>query len=784
MNCWRIQVNGVVQGVGFRPFVWTVATSLGLRGRVWNDGTGVVIEACGDEASLKALLQQLETEAPPLAKIEHVEVEPIPPLNDWPEAFEIVSSQTGEMTTQVPADAATCATCLQEFFDPANRRHGYAFINCTHCGPRYSIITAMPYDRAHTTMAPFKMCPACQAEYDNPADRRFHAQPNACPVCGPQLKHYTWQDEQWRGTVWKDAIALAERLAEALHRGAIFAIKGIGGFHLVCSAHDEATVQRLRQLKRRPHKPFALMATLEMIQNHVQIPPTGEKWLKSPQNPIVLLQKHQHKKFDFQKKGGAPLAAGIAPGMSQLGFMLPGTAFHHALVKAFGSVLVMTSCNVSGQPQLYEDEAVLSAFQGNIDGIVGHNRPIVRRLEDSVVRVCPLTGARAQVVRLARGMAPFHGSWPQDINPKSVSATGADLKGAIALGRAGDWVLSQYLGDLENAAAHTAYEQAWVDLHRLYDHTPVWIAGDLHPGYFSHRFAARQDKPVSWHQHHCAHVGAVVMEHGLSLSGTYLGLVLDGLGYGEKGSLWGGELLRWHKGNCQRVSHARPFKLLGGAKAQKEPWRVLLSLLWQHMGEDWKKFNVPVVERLQAQPLMLLYQAWQQGLNAPESTSVARWFDALAALSGLWFEQISFEGQAAMLTEAAVQGVDWGNIEPAPFALTEQGLLDSGPVWPFLLKRLARNENAATLCASFYLGLAQALVRWAENHMDDSVEAVLQGGGVMQNLTLLELIRRHWPDTLPPLYWPQLVPANDQGIAVGQCVMAETLDFSEDPGSP
>jgi len=762
MVCWRIQVKGVVQGVGFRPFVWQQATALGLRGRVWNDGQGVVIEACGTEEKLQALIKALQQKAPPLAQVDAVSWQPMARLTV--DDFRIVASASGAMTTRVPADAATCSACLAEVFDPDNRRYGYAFTNCTHCGPRYSIITAMPYDRAHTSMAPFTMCPVCQAEYDDPRDRRFHAQPNACPVCGPHLMYYRWHEGRWMGERVDNLFPLVAEIAASLQRGAIWAIKGLGGFHLLCSAHDEAAVARLRQLKRRPHKPFALMATLEMVHQYVHIPQIGQKWLENPASPIVLLRQ----KSAAEKKPGDPLAALVAPGQAQLGFMLPHTPLHHALLQAFAGVVVMTSCNGSGQPQLYEDEAVLKTFGPELAGIVGHNRPIVRRLEDSVVRICPLSGEQAQVLRLARGLAPLHGNWPSDHRARPLSATGADLKGAIALARTEDWVLSQYLGDLENLAAHGAYEQAWRDLHQLYAHRPDSIVCDLHPGYFSHAFAQQQGKPVCEQQHHCAHVGAVIVEHGLSVKDTYLGLVLDGLGYGEAGGLWGGELLRWRKGACQRLRHALPFRLLGGARAQREPWRVLLALLWQSMGADWQQVDAEVVTRLQHKPLKLLYQAWAQGLNAPQSTSVARWFDALAALTGLWLETMSFEGQAAMLTEAAVQTVDWRTVEPAPFAITDEGLLDARPVWPDLLQRLAQGEQATALCARFYLGLAQTLVHWVDQSVDETVAGVVLGGGVMQNLTLIELIRRHWPDHLPPLYWPEQVPANDQGIAVGQ----------------
>ncbi len=765
MGCQRIEVKGIVQGVGFRPFVWQLATELGVRGRVWNDGSGVVIEACGRRCDLDTLVQRLQTESPPLAQIESIEVAIMSESSDL-NGFEIIASHHSAMQTRVPTDAATCSACLAEFFDPDNRRYGYAFINCTHCGPRYSIIRAMPYDRAQTSMAIFPMCPACQAEYNSPADRRFHAQPNACPLCGPQLTFYTWRNNNWQGEVKRDAIALVAQLADALHEGAIFAMKGLGGFHLVCSAHHESAVQRLRQLKRRPHKPFALMAGFETLKNYVQITSGGKKWLKNPQNPIVLLSKQNAKKFNFEKKGETPLAESVAPGMHQLGFMLPGTALYHALIQAFGGVLVVTSCNLSGEPQFYRDEEVLAAFEGSIAGIVGHNREIVRRLEDSVVRICPVQGQHATVIRAARGMTPQHISWPEGARLQKISAAGADLKSAIALGTEQGVVLSQYLGDLEDFKAHGAYEQAWEDLHRLYQHQPGQVAADLHPGYFSTQFAQKQDMPVLRVQHHCAHGAAVMAEHGLNVQSDYLAVVLDGLGYGEDGQLWGGELLHLHAGCCTRLSHAQPFKLLGGEKAQRVPWRVLLALLWQA--------DVPVnaVDCLQDKPLQLLRQAWEKGLNSPETSSVARWFDALAALTGLWTEAISYEGQAAMLTEAVLAEMTWSQVQPVEFALLEDGQLSSLPVWPALMRRQQAGETVENLCAAFYLGLAQGIVRWLERHGAVQMAGILFSGGVMQNLTLRYLIEHHWPVDFPPAYWSQNLPANDQGVAVGQLIHA------------
>jgi hydrogenase maturation protein HypF len=435
---------------------------------------------------------------------------------------------------------------------------------------------------------------------------------------------------------------------------------------------------------------------------------------------------------------------------------------HHALLQALESVLVMTSCNISGQPQLYEDAAVLETFAGALDGVVGHNRSIVRRLEDSVVRICPLTGKRAQVVRLARGLAPFHQTVVGKQETTPISATGADLKAAIALKRDRDIVLSQYLGDLSNPLNHASYEQAWQDLHTLYQHQPAYVVADSHPGYFSHAFAHKQNLEVKTVQHHCAHLKAVLVEKNADPHQAYLGVILDGLGYGDDGGLWGGELLHWQNGCCKRLTHAEPFRLLGCEKAQKTPWRILLSLLWQYKGRSWEQER-----RLQSQlaslPLDLLYQAWEKGINAPYTTSVARWFDALAALTGLWWDEMSYEGQAAQLTEALF---DPESDFKAPFKISSAGQLSMEPFLEWWLKDPDRPERVVV--TAFYKGLAEAIVSWIKRHRKGGEIGVVLSGGVAQNLTLIALIESSWPADLPPLLVAEKVPANDQGIPLGQ----------------
>ena len=588
----RFRIRGVVQGVGFRPFVYGLALRHGLDGFVLNDGEGVVVEVEGGEESLDAFAERLRTEAPALARIDAVVAEPLGPTGT--RGFEIVASRGGTATALIPPDTATCADCLRELFDPADRRYRYPFLNCTQCGPRFTIVRGVPYDRARTTMAAFELCADCRREYKDPGDRRFHAEPTCCPACGPRLS-----------TPLEEAEAV-------LRDGGIVAVKGIGGYHLACNACDEAAVARLRARKHREEKPFALLtASPEAI---AEVSPTELELLRSPARPIVLVRR---------RPGGA-VAASVAPWTDWLGVMLPYSPLHHLLAADLGTPLVLTSGNVSDEPIAYDDEDARRRLGGIADAFLAHDRPIYRRCEDSVVR------ADFQL-RRSRGHVPA--ALPAPPGPPLVAA-GAELKSTFCIAREGEAFLSPHLGDLESEAAYRAFRDDLELYLAMLSMEPEVVAHDLHPEYLATKWAHEQDAELVAVQHHHAHAAACLAEHGEA--GPALALVFDGTGYGADGTLWGGELLRCDLAGFERVAHLEPVPLPGGAAAIREPWRVAamhleragLPVPWAH----WER----VRESLKLDP--------------PLASGMGRLFDAVAALLGVR-ERVTYEGQAAIELE-------------------------------------------------------------------------------------------------------------------------------------
>jgi len=735
-----IRVRGLVQGVGFRPTVWRLARRCGLRGDVRNDGEGVLVRVGGNAEAVERFCVLLREECPPLARIDSLERSELRgPLEAAD--FRIVASETGAVRTGVVADAATCSSCRGEIADPSNRRHRYPFTNCTHCGPRLSIVRGIPYDRGNTSMSVFPMCRECRREYEDPSDRRFHAQPNACPACGPRV----WLEDAQGGAVPfgdRDAVAAASRL---LAHGRILAIKGIGGFHLACDACSEPAVSSLRARKRRFRKPFALMARdLAVIRRYCALDRQEVGLLSSPAAPVVLLQAD----------GPEHVAAEVAPGQCTLGFMLPYSPLHHLLLEDWDRPLVMTSGNLSEEPQCVDNGEAEHRLAGLADCYLLHDREIVNRVDDSVVRVM---ARKPRVLRRARGYAPtplplppgFEGAPP-------VLALGGELKNSICLLKDGQAILSQHLGDLEEARTAREYE-ATIALYRaLFRHDPRLVAVDLHPDYRSTRvglaLAEREGLELVAVQHHFAHVAAVLAENGRALdAGPVVGIALDGLGYGEDGTLWGGEILLADYFGYRRLAHLKPAPMPGGSKATREPWRSTYAQLVTHFG-------------------------WEAFLNTPSTSSCGRLFDAVAAALGVCPEAVSYEGQAAIELEALAVGNGVEEEAGYPFAV-EAGegpaVLSPEPMWRALLKDLALGTERSLIAARFHVGLAAAVadlaVALARAH---GVRAVALSGGVFQNRILFEGVSGRVASAGLEVLSHKRVPANDGGLCLGQALVA------------
>ena len=751
----KLAVRGAVQGVGFRPFVFRLVTELGLTGWVNNSPQGVFIEVEGLPAKLAAFRLRLETEKPPRSSIQSLEA-------TWLEAighrkFTIRPSDiSGPITALVLPDIATCPECLQDILDPANRRHQYPFTNCTNCGPRFSIIESLPYDRANTSMKDFGMCPQCQAEYDNPRDRRFHAQPNACPVCGPQLEWWNPAGEAIFGghTALRAAVS-------ALRRGRIVAVKGVGGFHLLVDARNEAAVRRLRERKHREEKPFALLfSDLASVRSVCAVSPLEERLLGSPEAPIVLLRR--------RPKAGC-IAPTVAPGNPNLGVMLPSNPLQHLLMAELLSPVVATSGNTSDEPMCFENDEALERLGGIADWFLIHNRPIVRPVDDSIVRVM---AGREMMVRRARGYAPLPLTLPEglmDPGVEPILAVGAHLKNSIALAVRGQVFLSQHIGDLATEPASRAFRRVIGDLAKLYEAAPATVVADLHPDYLSTQLAGRISATRQLRvQHHVAHVLSCLVENEVSLPA--LGVAWDGTGLGQDGTVWGGEFFLVTQNRCERVAHLRPFRLLGGDKAVQEPRRTALGLLYELLGDiAFTRTDLSPVGTFSTTERAALKTMLQQQLNSPLTSSVGRLFDAVAALTGGRTIR-QFEGQAAMELEFAMGTVRTEEAYPFPLVRKSASLqLDWGPLVEALLLDVKNGAARELISAKFHNALAGAIVSVARYF---GQPRVVLSGGCFQNQYLTERVvqelrREHFQP-----YWHQRVPANDGGIALGQIIAA------------
>lgn len=737
----RIRVRGQVQGVGFRPFIWQLAQRYDVKGHVLNDPEGVLILAVSDDPD--AFLAAITGEAPPLSRVDGVE-QSIISFDTPPHSFEIVESKGSGAETRVTPDAATCKACLADIRGDDPRRRGYAFTNCTHCGPRFSILAGLPYDRTKTTMAAFDMCDDCAAEYSDPSDRRFHAQPVACAACGPQI----WFEDL--SGKHDNAISIA---AEKLARGAILAVKGIGGFHLCCDATNAEAIATLRERKNRPGKPLAIMGTLDHISRYAGTTDADRQSLMSAAAPIVLLDK------------AGDLPEGLAPGQSRLGWMLPYTPLHHLLIDAVKGPLVMTSGNISGEPQVIGNDEARQKLAHLVDGFVMHDRDIARRLDDSVLQNTP---QGPMILRRARGEVPQTLALPEgfEVSPQ-VIAFGGHLKSAICLIKNGQALLSHHLGDLDEALTWDEFVKADNDYADLFDHTPEVFACDLHAGYRSSQHAqmrARTGTLVEV-QHHHAHLAACLTENEWPLdAGPVAGIILDGLGLGPDQTIWGGELLLGDYRTFTRASHLSPAPLVGGDAAQREPWRNGLMRLDQAGLADFAD------ELFRAHPVDVLRQAARAGLNAVPSSSAGRLFDAVAAVIGVKADRQSFEGEAAMLMEACAAGpFD----DPYPFGSD----LNTDVLFRAITDDLKSGCSKSSMSARFHVGLAHAFAMPARALVENgSAQAVALSGGCFQNKLLLDLTVQALRDV--PVLVHNKVPANDGGLALGQAAIASAQVIS------
>ena len=737
----RWMMGGRVQGVGYRAFVFNLARRFGLSGCVQNLGGEVRVEAQGAPDALDAFGAALVAEAPPLARPHVAACVPLAP-HAW-QGFAILESASGEVPRiHVPPDSFLCEDCRRELLDPADRRHRYPFINCTQCGPRYTLITAMPYDRPNTTMREFALCPACRAEYQNPGDRRFHAQPLACPACGPQLSLAA------AGASLAGEQALQACIAR-LRAGETVAVKGVGGYHLMCDAANASAIERLRRDKRRPHKPLAVMFPwqgadgLARVRTELALDAATEAALTDPARPIVLLPKQP----------GCTLPDAIAPGLREIGAMLPYSPLHHLLLADFGAPLVATSGNISGEPVLTENAEAEARLAQVAQAFLHHNRPIARPADDPVLRI--IAGA-PRLLRAGRGIAPLEFDMPFEL-AQPVLAVGGHMKNAVAIAWKNRAVLSPHIGELGTPRGAATFERVAADLQRLYGITAERLACDAHPDYYSSRWAARQGLPLARVQHHRAHASALAMEHGPDQ--TWLIFTWDGVGLGDDGTLWGGEAFLGQPGAWRRVASFKPFRLPGGERAAREPWRAAAAVCWE-AGMDWR------LDRPEVAPLKA---AWERGMNAPATSAAGRLFDAAASLLGLC-ERASFEGQGPMLLEAAAAGP----AEPLALPLQKDaaGLLRAD--WTPLLHGL-RDDRApvAQRAMQFHASLAACVADVARRVRDRMpVDRVGLTGGVFQNKLLTELAVRQLDAAGFESALARRVPCNDGGLAMGQ--IAET----------
>jgi len=810
----HIVVRGVVQGVGFRPTVARVARGLGLLGSVRNDGTGVHIEVAAEPARIDAFIAALVDNCPPLASIESIERSLVQVDRERAAAmhaeFVIAPSQPGALHTTLAPDAATCDACLAEVRDPFARRFRYPFTNCTHCGPRLSIALSLPYDRERTSMRGFQMCAACAAEYADEYDRRYHAQPIACHACGPTANLLRADGKPVEPTLFSMLDAV-DAVCTLLRRGAIVAIKGLGAYHLACDATLQDSVLRLRERKRRPHKPFALMARdVEVLRRYAKPSAAEEQALRSPAHPIALMQRAEH-------HTARPVAEAVAPDQTRLGFMLPYTPLHHLMLARDDRPIVLTSANPSGDPPIIDDAQALQELADVAEFFLVHNRPIAHRVDDSVVRVF---GSTPTVLRRARGYAPKPIPLPDALaQAPAVLAAGADGKASFCMSEHGQAVLSEHLGDLENVRTQRAFCDAYALHVASRTHVPVVLAVDSHPDSYAARLAQAlvpDDCERMVVAHHHAHVASCMVDNGVAADARVLGIVLDGLGTSEAGELWGGEFLLSDYKHATRVGTCKPVAWLGGDAAAREPWRALYAHLMAEIGWADLEMNygeLPLLQYLSGKPRATLDAMLKRGTHAPLASSAGRLFDAVAAALDLHRERITFEGQAAMALEACVDMHALAHEDellaypftvpmlPAVPATPPPSAADSAAdsskpsprlpyieplaMWRALLGDLVLDTPKGVIAARFHRGFGRVVAQLGERlAREHAVTQVALTGGVFQNAILLDQVKTRLSRSGLTVLTHRDVPPNDGGIALGQAAIASARMMTRSTPNP
>ena len=747
-----VDVAGIVQGVGFRPFVYRLASECGLTGVISNTPAGVSIEVQGEAEAVEKFLERLPKEIPPLARITGFTPRDAELREE--NSFQITASLMGQAARAlISPDVTVCEDCLREMMSPRDRRFRYPFINCTNCGPRFTIIRDIPYDRERTSMAAFKMCGACQSEYENPVSRRFHAQPNACWDCGPQVQLLAADGTR------KDVAEPIREAARLLQQGSVVAIKGLGGFHLACDAQNELAVEKLRERKRRVEKPFAIMVRrVEDAERFCVVDDASRKLMNSMERPIVLLPRRPEVAF----------AAGVAPGNRYLGVFLPYTPLHHLLLQSGKfEALVMTSGNLSEEPIAIDNEEAVRRLQRIADAFLVHDREIVRRCDDSVARVA---AGQAQKLRRSRGFVPVPVQLEKEMQP--VLAVGGELKNTVCVVRGSEAFLSQHVGDLENLESYRFFEEAVQHLQRILETEPKVIAHDLHPDYFSTKWAQeRTGAELVGVQHHHAHIAACMAEN--HLDGKVIGIALDGTGYGTDGAIWGGEVLVADYLGFERAGHLEYLPLPGGAAAIHEPWRMAVSYLSKHYGKDLEKLELPFLAEMDSRKLAVVLQMMEREINSPRTSSCGRLFDAVAATVGLR-GTVNFEAQAAIELEMAAR--DSTSEAAYPMDLDWQGAtwqIGTKPLFDWLLRDIRKQVSVADMSRKFHNGLALVLLDVAERIREKTgLNRVCLSGGCFLNTLLLETMLAELRERSFEVFFHSEVPAGDGGISLGQAVIA------------
>ncbi|MEM1558412.1 MAG: carbamoyltransferase HypF [Thermoproteota archaeon] len=739
---YRINVNGIVQGVGYRPFVYRVATELGLNGFVLNSGNGVIIEVEGKPEDCLKFIERLRTEKPPRAVVKTLTCERIP-LRRYG-GFRVEQTISEEVETLCPPDVAVCQDCLNELFNPSDRRYLYPFINCINCGPRFTILERLPYDRVNTSMNSFEMCGECSREYSNPLDRRFKAEPNACGLCGPRIKLYS------KGRLLRIANPISE-VAKLINEGFIVAVKGYGGFHIACDATNEDAVLELRKRKKRGNKPFAIMIkNIEEADNIVELDDSEKKWLLHYSAPIILARRREPN----------PVVEEVAPGMKYLGVFLPYTPIHYILMREVKPpAIVLTSGNVSEEPIIFKDKEAFEKLNNIADYILTYNRRIINFADDSVGFV---QDGSLRLVRRSRGFVPE--PVEVELNIDGVLAMGADLNNTFAIAKKGKIFLSQYMGDLENIFIRRRYVETIRSLQRLLNLDYKTIAYDLHPGYYSSQIglSLKGDKiPV---QHHYAHILSAMAENKI-LNQDALGIAFDGTGYGDDGNLWGSEFLVVRNGKCFRRGHLKYVPMPGGEKAIVEPSRMAFSYLYDAMGEEALKIDIGIEDRKKT----ILKKMIEKRVNTPMTCGLGRLFDAVSALLGVCLKR-TFEGEPAMMLEMVASGSIEKNY---PFNIIGRGeyVVDTAPMISSIVEDLMKNVPVGRISIRFHETIVRLTVELAETiRFEEDVKNIVLSGGVFQNRIISSRIKRAMEERGLRVFYNNLIPTNDGGISLGQAV--------------